>query len=598
MRILTFFLLVCVLVSCSAGSTNLKQLQAENPDYPALEKEYEAKIKQEPDGLNNYYVLAFVYYKQNKLDKAEETLNSLIAKEPFQARYYTLLGQVYFDKREYVSAQQSFTLAILYQKNLIDAHIGLARTLEEIQNYAKAMSVIDNALLLSPDNLNLQMLKIRVESKLIPTTSNYVRLIEQTKNLYVRDPNNFAVLLLLITLNEQIGRDQLAIDILQKEANKFKNNLDLPEKLCFLYVKNNQTDKALELLAKLPTAATQPALPSIALFHCKIMAMLYSDPKNVEKTFQAEKAFYLPGVELDLVAAQVALGQERYLAAIQTLQSLYFVSTKPDFYLLYLLANAYQQTQDYDKVGIYLKQALAIDPNNFDAKMLEVNWLLSTGKLEEANTLFFAENFPLENPKTLETLGNIYLAQKNFVQAEKYYSLANKLQFRVSTALRLAQLQFERGNFNQALKSLEELLYMYPDSKRVVTELASYYYYLKSYPKVSQLYTQKPASISDVQLNMIYGLNFLASNNETQGLKILKETAAEHPNNVLLIDQLTLYLGSKKRYMDAIPYLEILLSSNQPSAQYLYGRLADYYAKAGLKQKSDIAQKTYFGRDF
>ena len=590
-----FFVFWCFLgifffLACSNQRLEMNEYTFAGKNLNQLEKDYGKKIAEHPTDLNSRYSYAYILYTQKKLNPAFQQTQILIDQEPFEANYYSLLGQIYFDQKNYISAQQSFTLAIRYRNTLINAHFGLARTLEELKNYSRAKVVIDTALLIDPEYFPLKFLKLRVESKLTPSTSNQLHLIALLQDLKTQARNSVEVSLTLSQLYQDIGRLQNAINVLNQYTTEFGWKLPIQEKLCQLYVDNYQLVEAKEVVKKSKTE-------SVEFFRCSILSDLFSGQvKQAESRFQAGKNRYDNQGRIQNTAITILLYNEKYTEALKILESNYFESKSDDFDFIYLIAYVHHQLKNYSAELPYLNQALAIQPNNIDANLLKIDWLLKMGRKEEAYNSFFSASYPLNNPKTLETQGDIYFDQENYTQAENLYTLSKRLQFRPEVEIKLANLDFLRKNYSSATTRLKNLLSITSRSNAAESQLIQNYYLLGQYKEAIKILKSKNKPEEKLDLGLFYGLSLMKTNQSEEALLVLKKTASYFPYDERLIHALTDLLGREKKYQEAISYLEILLSQRENQPVYLYEKLSNYYQAINQTKESANALYKYYQR--
>ena len=101
---------------------------------------YEKLVKLEPDKIEMWAFLGYLYYENDELEKAEENFNKALdistVDEPF---ILFLLGNIYSRKGKISEAVDCYELAIFLDFDMYVAHIDFARKYEHMGRHKKAL---------------------------------------------------------------------------------------------------------------------------------------------------------------------------------------------------------------------------------------------------------------------------------------------------------------------------------------------------------------------------------------------------------------------------------------------------------------------------
>jgi tetratricopeptide (TPR) repeat protein len=154
----------------------------------------------------------------------------------------------------------------------------------------------------------------------------------------------------------------------------------------------------------------------------------------------------------------------------------------------------------------YAQQILAYQPNNLDARQLQVDSLIDAGRLPEAQGELTAllRDHP-ENPNVQLQLGFLKLAQKKYVEAENIFkSVHSSGSASVASTVGLTQTYSNEQNLEKAIQMLNEQVEKSPNSvatrrllattaaraRKYEIAISTYQDLIAKQPKSSELYTQ------------------------------------------------------------------------------------------------------------
>lgn len=288
-----------------------------------------------------------------------------------------------------------------------------------------------------------------------------------------------------------------------------------------------------------------------------------------------------------------------------------------------LLAQMAQTAHNYSAVLETAGEVLALDPTNFDARLLRAAALVEKKSYRQAqNELNALSQLQPNSEEVALQLAALDAGQKNYAKAEALY---RRFYRQRSTDLRplqgLLQLRFLERQPEKAQALLEEDLKQEPDSRPVRLMLASVatgegkfdlasaqYQWLQSKdPRSAQLYYalgdvyQRQGSIQnalasyekarDLAPNDTNILNAIAvlesdSGQAEQAVATLNRVLALDPNNAAAMNNLAFNLAETGKNLDRAMALAQVVARKFPNDPGVLDTLGWVYAKRGLNQSA------------
>jgi tetratricopeptide (TPR) repeat protein len=121
--------------------------------------ELEQAAKSDPNLPFVHFNLGLVYLASLDFDHAKEQFEKDIALEPDVAFNYDRLGLVYLYQQQDAKAEENFREALHRDSHLSSSYFGLARVYQREKKFNQALSAIDAAVKVDPDNPNYHNLK-------------------------------------------------------------------------------------------------------------------------------------------------------------------------------------------------------------------------------------------------------------------------------------------------------------------------------------------------------------------------------------------------------------------------------------------------------
>ena len=121
--------------------------------------ELEQAAKSDPNLPFVHFNLGLVYLARLDFDRAKEQFEKDIALEPDVAFDYDRLGLVYIYQQQDAKAEENFREGLRRDSHLSSSYFGLARVYQHEKKFDQALSAVDSAIKIDPDNPNYHNLK-------------------------------------------------------------------------------------------------------------------------------------------------------------------------------------------------------------------------------------------------------------------------------------------------------------------------------------------------------------------------------------------------------------------------------------------------------
>jgi tetratricopeptide (TPR) repeat protein len=264
-----------------------------------------------------------------------------------------------------------------------------------------------------------------------------------------------------VSLRRQ-GKNEEAINYLEKAARAAPDLVDPVVELTGIYVSENKTEQALELVGKRLEASPRNARLNL------LLGTLHASRKDWK---EAEEAF-LNGVETDPMLSPCYLELAKlYLASGRSDQALARVeegiARDPlNSGLQMLCATLYQQRHDTAQARRAYEKVIELDPNYIPAlNNLAYIYTVDLGEYDTGLRLARrAKELAPDNPQIADTLGWVLYRQGNAEWALGYIrESASKLPENPEVQYHLGMVHLRLGNPEQARQALNRALELDPD---------------------------------------------------------------------------------------------------------------------------------------
>ena len=195
-------------------------------------------------------------------------------------------------------------------------------------------------------------------------------------------PDEANVILAVSELARERGKFDQARKSLRQGLNTHHDNAALYLALAQVELADNRLKEAEECLE-----LGLKNLPNEQILLWSLASLLVEQGKDPEPQIASMRKLGVPAAEIDLLNARLALHQEKWLEAIQTLERVRLLFTKKpelskriDLYL----GQAYRELGDLDQSYAAYRRALAADPSLVPASLGMASALVRMGKIDDA----------------------------------------------------------------------------------------------------------------------------------------------------------------------------------------------------------------------
>ena len=330
--------------------------QSSRQEFEAAEKTFQSAIKNSPERLGSYVLLASL--RQEKLSRSKEaitTVNEMVSSNAENPKAYLLRGQWYL--RQFTESKNPTI------KNRLDR--------AEAEKFLQEAELDANqALERDPGNADALMFVSRVKLALgkHDETRQYL-----FKGIELH-PDRVGFFSMLSNLETETGNSVEAIDVMRKGAAAAPKNLELQWNLARLLIESDATQEAKEIINRL-------------------------------------RGTKYPPVAIEFLEARILFRRNEWLPLIQKLESqrgriALTPENLPLFRLAeYMLGVAYREINSNEKQIASFRRALALDPEWMQAKLALAESLAASDQNQEAASEY-AEISLLPNAPASALLGS------------------------------------------------------------------------------------------------------------------------------------------------------------------------------------------------
>ncbi len=160
--------------------------QSQYSQIPLI-RELEDKIAQSPDSAELYYQRGSAYFELGNISKAQTDAARAISMDSLQAKYYSLLAKIYFEKEEFTRAVQVLEKAHQLLPDDIDLMLHAARYYYVIGEGQRSITLLDSVLMKNVFNPQAYFYKGMIFKEIGDTAkaiSNFQTAAEQDPKVY------------------------------------------------------------------------------------------------------------------------------------------------------------------------------------------------------------------------------------------------------------------------------------------------------------------------------------------------------------------------------------------------------------------------------
>lgn len=497
-----------------------------------------------------YYSLSKNYLFTNKLIQSLNSIKKAVKLDSTKIEYYDLMADVLSAARNYDSAITVLEKAALIEPNNINLYYKLAR-LYEISKPLEAISIYEKLIELVGPDWNLL---VRI-GELYEKTGNLDLALESIERLLKIDPSNTQIKLLLADFNQRAGNSDKALQIINDLLELTPNDIAIREKKALLLVGMEEWEEA----------------------SAEFNYIIEDSTVNLEAKINIAASYY-----------EKSLNDSSLLPIAKNLFEKIDKDTLDWQVKMYLGAIAFSDGND----------SLAI--NNFKYVTENANWnvqawirlgglLYDNGKYEEAEKILSeaVESFPQDFAINF-ILGLSLVQLEKQSQAEKYLAKAVELNPNDVNALSAYGYTLSQLKKNdEAIRYIKHALVINPDDVNLIGTLGLIYNSIEMHTESDSAYEralQLDPENSLINNNYSYALAVRGEQLD-RALEMVKKAVAADSLNSSYLDTMGWVYFKIGEYEHAKKYLEKAIQVGGESAVML-DHLGDVEFKLGNSLKA------------
>jgi tetratricopeptide (TPR) repeat protein len=241
---------------------------------------FESALIRKPDYVAAAIQSVALDLNNNNTNKALSHVLNLINQSPNSAPLYSLLGQLYFFKKDTTNAEKAFFKSIEINPQYASAYSQLGYMYATSGQKTQALQKIETSLTISPNNAQLQMLAgmLYQENNNIDKARAYYEKVLELNPKFSAAANNLAYLCL-----EKYGEIDRAYELARKAREQSPDDPSIADTLGWILYKRGDFKYALELLRE--SAEQLPQQPDVA-YHLGMTFYALGNEAEAVKSFK------------------------------------------------------------------------------------------------------------------------------------------------------------------------------------------------------------------------------------------------------------------------------------------------------------------------
>ncbi len=515
-------------------------------DTDAAEDLYKVVLYQYPENIEAILELASIFNFKNSYEKSQALLDKANLLAPESSRLWQVKGQLARSKRELESSIIYYNKANMLDPDNIVILRAIASSYIELEKPKNAQVLIEQALALSPNDLQTQLIQSNILRMLNKKKLSDDVLVKITSQLSLIDESYMLSQPELLLIDAMVS---YGLENWTQAQNKFKryidqgiNNNDMSSivLLADVYVKLEKPKSALELLSNYETNLIKNK------DYALILAGLYLQfNRNVKADYLLQKLqeSYGDDEAILILSAKVLsnFGQDK--EALLLLES----SKKNDgIRYKHSLAVTALRAGELDKALAHIQYIISISPENIEYQLLYVRILLQLEKIDDAQATVLAlyKKHP-NNTQVLFSYASFQFYLNNLTIAKPVFAnLVAENPEDGESWFFLAQIEYDLGNIEEAVAILERQTKNSEYRIKALNKLAKVHYSQKQFMQsllVINVLLKENRLDSQVILMKAKNLIALEQTKEAKRqLNILLGLWREEPRNLLQLSRLQL----------------------------------------------------------
>ncbi len=518
-------------------------------DTDAAEDLYKIILSKYPENVEAIVELASIYNAKNNFEKSQELLNKADLLAPKSSRLWQVKGQLARNQGQLENAIVYFNKAnILDPENIVILR-ALASSHLELEKPKNAQILIEHALVLSPNDLQSQLLK-----------SNILRMLNKKKlsdDVLVKLSNQLSSIdesymlskpeLLLIDAMISYGLENWvqAQDKFKKYINQGINNNDMSAivLLADVYVNLDKPSSALDLMSNYEEHLIKNK------DYALILAGLYLQfNQNVKADYLLDKlkSSYGNDEDISILSAKVLSNFGRDKEALLLLES---SNNNGSVRYKHSLAITALRTGELNKALGHTKFLISKSPENIEYQLLYVGVLIQLEQFDEAKKVILDLYKKYPNDKQVRfsyaslqfNLNNLSIAKSMFTK------LVAETPDDGDSWFMLAQIEYDLDNIEEAVGILERQIKNDEYRLKALHKLVNVHYAQQQFKKsLLVINVLLKEDRLDTQVILMKAKNLIALKQTKEAkhqLNILSGLWLEEPHNLLQLSKLQLRIN-------------------------------------------------------
>ena len=552
----------------------------------------------------NYSFLADHYQISQKLKEATFLYKKAIEINKCFSKAYFQLGQIMADSNQLTDALRYYQTVIDLNPDDPNGHFQAAMIYEQIGNEGSAIKHYSEALYIQPDfvHAHVQLANLYVKRDHLKDA------IRHYKRAVHIEPNN-KELESLLHIAEKNALINDAIQILSEKIKHNPNDMRLREQLGSAYLSRGKVDIAIDHFFRCLQSNENSPLINYKLG----IAYLNKNQLSAAIAHLSKAVQLAPDMNEAKSLLQKAIKKETAKNMINQYADM-LTDQPDDVNMLWDIANAYVDLENYSQAQIYYKKILQLNPDHWNAhyqlgrlmipididqaidhlntaikiqpdqlkihKDLGDSWLRKGDFQKAINNYLIYLKTDAENADVLNAIGTAWYKSGKIDDAVLYFSKASENKPDSATIHNhLGMALFQKGRTKDAIAHYHKALQLHPDHPEVLNNLGAALYQqddIESAIEHFQLAVKVSPFYEDAQKNLETAERAWMIECD-QKIIDLKTQLSQQNNNSDLHDQLgELYL-KKQSPVEAIKYFKEALRL-QPDRSKTLSHLADAYS--------------------
>ena len=481
----------------------LAQILVADKKYERAEAIYKQFLEENPDGSVSYNRLAAFYARIKEDNKAEEILRLSIENAPSDesrilklAKYLRVtkgediaikelkssisannrlgkirlaLAELFLLKGEKEEATQIYNEIVTdfsEDGTGISARTALAAINISEKRYDEAISIADEALLVSPNDPKLNFLR----AKLALRDKDYEKAIITLRIVTKETPDNIDAFILLANVYKKVGNAEQATVTLNNAYDASKANAEGLLKLSQYYVRSDikKAEKIIDQHNKIkPSSYEGLSIKAAILNQNKQQPEAFQIAEKLMETYSNKENGYLQAIPY--------YGDKKDIASAVSVLEKGYINVKNNRKILTLLTTLQVKQKKIDVVKTRLNAEIESTPEDSQLLIMLAKVYLSNNELQPAEELlenFIKSKSGIEEPYLL--LSSIYQSKKDLSATKSILAkgvLSNKSSLKI--AMKLAGIYEREESYNKAINVYKEINSVNPDNLLIVNNLTA-----------------------------------------------------------------------------------------------------------------------------